>query len=468
MATSVRTLPIKSAVKKTVIKRETTRQRPETNSREAKIKMLVGVGLGNAAIWSALEEEYQEIIPTDDDRRNPKHPKYIKGILPYDKDERGKMSRALNSTRALAIKDDERVMNIVHAVGGDKARAKTLDELDRLNRHRFSWGVEELNETYGKTLFVHLEDHTDSKYRNETKKIKSRDDDGKTIFTDKKVKTWVSGSWRTGDPMIPDGNGGFVTTRNGDGTRRLDINLTDQIVEIGCPESFISIWGGAPGAGKSKLAVKTCKKIIATTQESILYINGEAEEEDFSMWVGHDTDPDLFVVINTKFLPIQAVCDEAERRKPRLIVIDSVQMIAEWNKGLRGQQAVMLILAALKSNPKAGRPHIILISQLNKQNELKGARDLEHLADAVANVVQTDRDQVSQFQIPRKNRGGPTPAGFMFKHLTNDVECFSDKQALRVPYQLDVAPGSAIAEGIADLPLSSEEETEETGEKKAE
>lgn len=443
--------------KATRIKPETTRQRPETDNREAKIKMLVGAGLGNAAIWAALESEYTAIIPAGDDRRNPKHERHVKGVLPYDADARGKIARALNSTRALAIKDDDRVMSIVKAVGGDQALSKTLDEMDMVNRHRFDWGNVELNDTYGKTLFVHLEDHQDSKYKNETIKIKTRDDDGNVIFNEKKVKTWLGGTHRAGDPMIPNGNGGYVGTRQADGKMRLDLDYAAQIVEIGCPESFISIWGGAPGAGKSKLAVKTCKNVIRTTEEAVLYVNGEAEEEEFRMWVGHDTNPHLFVTINVKFLPIQAICDEAYRIKPRLIVIDSVQMLAEWNKGLRGQQAVMLILAQLKSDPRAGRPHIILISQLNKKNELKGARDLEHLADAVANVTQTERERISEFEIPRKNRGGPTPAGFMFKHLTNDIECFRDRAMNeRTAYTLEVPQGTPLSESPVDLPLASD------------
>ena len=28
-----------------------------------------------------------------------------------------------------------------------------------------------------------------------------------------------------------------------------DLDMLRQLIEIGCPEAFISIWGGAPGAG---------------------------------------------------------------------------------------------------------------------------------------------------------------------------------------------------------------------------
>ncbi len=459
MATTKKTQKGKGTTKDG-IRRETTSQRPETTSRAAQIQMLVGTGMRNVAVWSAMEAQFPSIIVDDSKRADISGDPHLK----YDKDLRGKISRDINSTRALAIKDDERIMGLVAATGGKGiVLSKTLDEIEMRNRHRFPWGLTRLDEIYGQTLFVHLEDHPNSTYRKETKQIKTRDDHGKVIFIPKESKTWLKGDWRAGDPMIPQGSG-FMRTRNKDGTLRNDLPLVDQVVEHGCPEAYISIWGGAPGAGKSKLAIKASKAVIGSTQEAVLYVNGEAEEEEFRMWVGTDVDPDLFNTINEKLLPVSAIERVARKVKPRLIVIDSVQTLAEWNKGMRGQQSVMHILGALKMDPTAGRPHIILISQLNKQNELKGARDLEHLADSVAGVTQTDQEHVSQIEIVRKHRCGPTPVGFMFKHLLNDVELMSNRDVRRVAYDLNAPDGSAVANGITDLPLSSKETGTDDGE----
>jgi hypothetical protein len=439
-------MAVKAKTKKvTRIKAETTRSRPLTHSREAKIKMVVRTGWGNAAVWGALEAEYPEIIPTNDPRRDKKSPSYLGEIPAYNAEERGKISRALNSTRALAIKEDNETMAMVGLTGGlDGVVAKTLDQMDML-------------------------DHPDSKYKEEVRKIKTRDDNGNVIYRDKKTSTWISGTWRLGDPMIPTDDGSsFEPCRNADATMRTDLDMTKQIVEHGCPEAFISIWGGAPGAGKSKLAVKACKTVIKVTEEAVLYINGEAKEEQFRMWVGNDVDPELFRVINQKLLPIQTVIDWAYRIKPRLIVIDSVQTLAEWNMGNSGQQSVMHILSDLKTDDRAGRPHIILISQLNKAGDLKGSRDLEHLADAVAAVTQTETEHVSQFEIPRKNRAAATPNGTLFKHMRNDVELFNPRQSLRTQYSLQVPDGSALSQGITDPPVPSELEDEEGGDEGSE
>lgn len=458
-----------ATAKKVTIKRETTRQRPETTSREAKIQMLVGAGLGNAAIWAALEQEYPQIIPDKDDRRNPKHESFIKGIAPYDKEERGKVSRALNSTRALAIKDDERVMSIVGAVGGDKAQAKLLDELDMLNRHRFSWGISALDFIYGSTKFVHLEDAKNSKYKHQVTKFKQRDEKGVVQEIEKKRDVWISGDWKAGDPMIPKDKGGYIATRGKDGALLPDLDLAKQIIEHGCPEAFMSIAGGEPGVGKTKLYVAACKAVNRTTEEPILYVNGEDTEENFRMKVGNDANPDLFRVITANMLPVQRVCDAAYQIRPRVIVIDSVQTLAEWNKGQRGQNACLMILRSLMADVRAGLPHIVLISQLNKQNELKGARDLEHLADFVASVTKVEgRKGVFLFECPRKNRGGETPRGALFKHTESSIECVSDSSMRNAPlYKLQqVTSTPAINRGIVDpapVKPTAESGDDETG-----
>ena len=456
--------------KKVTVRAETTRQRPETTSREGKIQMLVGAGLGNVAIWAALEHEYPEIIPDGDERRNPKSERFVKNCPPYDKEARGKVSRALNSTRALAIKDDERVMSIVQAVGGDKAQSKTLDQLDMLNRHRFSWGDSNLgramNYLYGKTLYVHLSDAPNSKYKKQPVKFKQRDAKGEVQEVTIQKNIWISGSWKAGDPMIPNAKG-FEITRTEDGHLRPDLDLSRQITEVGCPEAFMSIHGGEPGVGKTKLAIACGKEVNAVTQEPILYVNGEDTEENFRMKVGYDAHPDLFRSITAHMLPVQRVCDEVYAIRPRLVIIDSVQTLAEWDKGNRGQKSALMILRALMSDVRAGRPHILLISQLNKQNELKGARDLEHLADCVASVTKVDgRKSVFQVAIERKNRGNVTPLSITLRHTATSVESISEMDEAKIErFDLDDPVPAAIKQGVVDLELSdlSEEESEQTG-----
>lgn len=432
------------------VRKETTRQRPETTNREAKLKMLVGAGLGNAAVWAAMEAEHPQIIE-DTKKRNEMAGKKID----YDKELRGKIGRAINSTRALAIKDDNRVMEIVEATGGNTAQPKKLDEIDMMNRHRFSWGMPSMDYIYGSTKFVHLEHHPKSKFEEQVRAFKQRDENGKLHDIKKKVQVWVSGPWQKGDPMITD-KAGFMPTRNSNGELLTDLPMDRQVIEHGCPESFTSIWGGAPGVGKSRTAIAVAKAVNKVTREAVLYVNGEAPQELFRNWVGNDADPDLFHIVSASMLPVERVCNMAYKIRPRVIIVDSVQTLAEWDKGNRGAKSAMTILRNLQVDVAAGLPHIILISQLNKANELSGSRDLEHLADCVINVTKMPTMKNGfLFDCPRKNRGGETPRHVLFKHTETSIECVSESNVRGRPYAL-VQPISPII----DLPSPNQAGTD--------
>jgi DNA repair protein RadA/Sms len=228
----------------------------------------------------------------------------------------------------------------------------------------------------------------------------------------------------------------------------------------------MSIWGGEPGVGKTKLAVAAGKKVNEVTNEAILYINGEDSEENFRMKVGNDANPDLFRVVTANMLPVQRVCDLAYEIKPRVIFIDSFQTLAEYHKGQSGQNTALTILRSLMGDVRAGMPHIVLISQLNKSGDLAGARILEHLADLVASVTKVDgRKGVFLFAVERKNRGGETPRSALFQHTDISVVCVSDSALRNAPiYKLAQPTTPAIEQGIVDIPIVRNEEDEESEE----
>lgn len=456
--------------KATRVKKETTRMRDQAPSRAAKIEMMVRGGLGNAAIWSAMESEYPTII--EDAKR--RHEVSGDKKLAFDKDLRGKISRDINSTRGLARKADDAAMALVNASGGGASNIKRLDEIDMANRHRFSWQVPALDFIYGETRYIHLCDHPDSKYRDEEKQIKKRDEHGNTDLITIKRKIWISGTWRMGDPLIPVKHwsvghdiptdvAAFKPTRDAAGNL-LTLDLREQIVEHGCPESFMSIWGGEPGVGKTRLAIKAGKKVNASTMESILYFNGEATEQDFRAWVGTDADPDLFHVVTATKIPVSRVCELAYRLRPRVIFIDSVQMLAEWDQGSRGQITALTVLRDLKADVRAGKPHIVCISQLNKAGDLHGTKMLEHLADLVAHVTKAEnRKGVFVFEVPNKNRGGETPRGALFKHVDGTIECESTGEMRTTPLFKLVQPteNPVLAAGVVDpVPLGGGDDGE--------
>jgi len=440
------------------IKRETTRMPSEVHSRESKISALVANGLGNASIWAALEEEYPEIIENGDDRRNSKHKRYITGIPAFNRQERDRVSRALNSTRALTIKADQEVRNAVEMTGGHEVQVKSIADLEMQNRRRFSFGVPALDYIFGQTKFVHLSDAPDSKYRKEVRSMPELDyTKGITIYVEKKIEVWCKGSWRKGDPLIPFENGnGFIQTRDKNGDLYIsEKDMSRRIIEHGCPEAFMSLWAGEYGVGKSRLAISAGKGINSTTNSPILYINGEANEEDMASWLqGIGVDPLLFRLVTADLLPVERIAEFAYQIRPKAIVIDSINMIAEFSKGDRGMRTALSRLKDLKNDKRAGLPHIILISQLTKDGKVKGSNMLPHICDAVASVKRIEsRNGTFKFEIPRKNRGGETPRGAMFRHTEMTVECISTELATTPIFKL-IQPtlNPAIERGVQEPP----------------
>lgn len=411
--------------------RQSTQRNPSVvgKSREGMIAAMVQSSFSNDEIMAALEKRFPEYIAADDPRRDPKvKAVYIADLPAFDAKARQRAQEAIRSTRKQDM-DKEKDIDGDLAVIGAGQGAMSVDEYDFANLSRFECGVPSLDYIYGQTKFVHVEDHPDSKYE-------TRDSfDFKTRETVRK-KFWVKGTWQRGDPMIPDhANGGWVRTREKDGTLRAELDLGSQKIEHGIPESFLSIWAGSPGVGKSRTAIKLGNAVCGMERlrglplpkmQPVLYLNGEELNLSKFRQMCGNVDPELFIANTAPMLRLDTVIQDIYTYKPRLVVVDSLQMIAEWKKGRVAQDNVLARLNLLKTEEAAGKPHIVFISQLNKQEEMAGRRELEHMVDFVARVTRYEgRKGTFLFECPRKNRGGETPRGAIYRHTETSIECLS-------------------------------------------
>lgn len=283
---------------------------------------------------------------------------------PEQKIDRQRTLEAIRSVRTKMTADEQDIEGMLELQG--EGDVKSISSIQLANIARFSSGVPALDYIYGETEFIHL----DGKLRGQ----------------------------KTGK------------------------------VEKGLPESFLSIWAGAPGVGKSRLAIAGTKSMNKLGHK-VLYCNGEAEQSQFRGWCGADVDEKLFLVRSAESLRLDTVVMDAYKYKPRVIIIDSLQMIFEAEKGSRGMKTALSRFKLLKQDEAAGKPHIIFISQLNKKGELMGSRFVEHMVDFVARVTKLEgRSGQFLFECSRKNRGGATPRSASFRHHNGTVECMSMDQ----------------------------------------
>jgi hypothetical protein len=401
-------------------------------SQETKISLFLGMGMTNAGVLNALTEFKPEIIEPDDERRNPQSKRYVKDLPDFDPLVRQRTMEAIRSTRKQDGDKDEEIDNIMRVA--PRGGVKPLNESKLENLERFDCGVQAINYIYGTSKFVHMTDDAP---------------DG--IYAGGKVHP----RWYRGDPMIQRADGNYEVTREDSGQtelvvlkrgeepvkrRRYDLikslDRVNQITQHGMPRSFLSIWGGSAGVGKSRLAVSVCKslngnqrriaELTGTKPRPILYLNGEAAEAQFTQWAGN-VDPELFLASHDEIVRLDDVVNDIYEYQPELVIVDSLQMMAEVKKSpTRGAELVMSRLKALKVDPDAGLPHIVFISQLNKKEELAGAQYLAHMVDFVARATRYEgRKGTFLFECPQKNRGGETPRGAIFRHQDFGLECLS-------------------------------------------
>lgn len=364
------------------------------NSRKHKIHALMAVGLSNEAVWSAMESETPSIITSDDPRRKGSDGKKFP---PFDPKERERCGWAIRQVRN-QIKDEMTANNDIVEITGGKGKLVRANEVEFSNIPRFSTGDTAIDYIYGETNFVFTKDDIEVQ----------------------------KGQKSEGEPT---------------GER-----------QVGLPEGWVSVWAGAPGVGKSRTAIHLARKVAARYPDrEIMYLYGESELQQLRQWMGQDL-PKNILLGDLKHT--RDVLEAIYQHKPKIVIVDSLQMIVETRSG-KGTRETLAALKGISSEEEAGRPHVVLISHLNKQGTLKGSNDIAYIVDTVAHLERTPKTKGGfMFEIPEKNRGGETPRGHMFRHTPFGIETVeaATKKSGKLVLN-DHLPGST-GNPIIDSPLS--------------
>lgn len=400
-------------------KATTTLKSEVGESRKSQIASLFANGLTNFAVTKAMEAAYPETVEDDKIRAEYCEELGIE-VVPFNKDERDKLGRAIRQVKGLMLKEDEELNAIMEGVG--QAEAEDADDVEFRNRRRFSTGWPVWDWLFGTTYFKWEVDAPNSKY--EKRKFLRRDsilDEATGKYIDVKIEeerdVWVSGDYKAGDLMPVDPKpGNWIVPPWTPADGKVEDYLKQVRQETGLPEAFLTLLAGAKGIGKSTTMVELVKSVNSEGYRA-LYMQGEEDSTDFRMKIGANVDGKLFKVISGEMMPLNRVIAEVYKYRPKLVIIDSAQMLAEWNKGIRGQSTVLSQLKMLKSDPDAGRPHFIIISQMTKKGDAAGPQKIQHMVDAVA-LGRKKEGQKDTFSIglPEKNRGGETGRWSDFQH----------------------------------------------------
>ena len=192
---------------------------------------------------------------------------------------------------------------------------------------------------------------------------------------------------------------------------------------IGMPKGKISLWAGQSGVGKSRLCIEVAKKFSTNYYNGVvLYFQTESPLSDFASWAKDTTAYDNIYCSGEN--KIDEMIKIIYQVKPKLIFIDSINMIEEFENGNK-KEARRLIQGAngkvgLKQATHDVGAHTILLGQLNQDGKtIKGGTSLPHLVDIALNVVKTTESGVFRVEVGTKHRYGSTENVALFRH-TND------------------------------------------------
>lgn len=187
----------------------------------------------------------------------------------------------------------------------------------------------------------------------------------------------------------------------------------DRVLGGGLVQSGVALIGGEPGIGKSTLLLQILCN-LAARNASCLYVSGEESmpqiKDRAKRLLTEHNDSKLnaepWLLSATRLDHIQ---EEAERLKPQVMVIDSVQtLICPDISSAPGSVAqVREATFRMVQFAKALGISLFLVGHVTKDGAIAGPRLLEHLVDT---VLYFEGDRGQSFRILRtvKNRYGPT------------------------------------------------------------
>lgn len=178
----------------------------------------------------------------------------------------------------------------------------------------------------------------------------------------------------------------------------------DRVLGGGLVAGGVVLLGGDPGIGKSTLLLQTTAVLAA--ESPALYVTGEESLRQVALRasrLGLAT-PGLDVLAETC---VELIVEQARQRRPRVLVIDSIQTIfTEALQSAPGSVAQVRDAAAqLVRFAKQTGTAVFLVGHVTKDGQLAGPRVLEHMVDT---VLYFESDGSSRFRLLRavKNRFG--------------------------------------------------------------
>ncbi|SIQ86856.1 DNA repair protein RadA [Marinobacterium stanieri] len=216
----------------------------------------------------------------------------------------------------------------------------------------------------------------------------------------------------------------------------------DRVLGGGLVPGSAVLIGGHPGAGKSTLLLQTMCHLAAGMPA--LYITGEESLQQVAMRasrLGLKADQ-LQMLSETS---VEAICDLANELRPKVIVIDSIQVmhVADVQSAPGSVSQVRESAAFLTRFAKQTGTVLFLVGHVTKDGSLAGPKVLEHMIDC---SLQLEGSSDSRFRTLRshKNRFGAVNELGVFAMLENGLKEVKNPSSIFLSRGSEPSPGSVV------------------------
>lgn len=216
----------------------------------------------------------------------------------------------------------------------------------------------------------------------------------------------------------------------------------DRVLGGGLVPGSVVLIGGHPGAGKSTLLLQTLC-LLAKTYNA-LYVTGEESLQQVAMRakrLGLATDQ-LKLLSETN---VEQLCHLAEQQKPKIMVIDSIQVMhmAEVQSAPGSVSQVRESAAFLTRFAKQTATVLILVGHVTKDGSLAGPKVLEHMIDCSI-LLEGEHDSRYRTLRGNKNRFGAVNELGVFAMTEQGLKEVLNPSAIFLQRAEEVSPGSVV------------------------
>lgn len=221
-----------------------------------------------------------------------------------------------------------------------------------------------------------------------------------------------------------------------------DIEEFDRVLGGGIVPGSVVLIGGHPGAGKSTLLLQTLCHLA--TKLDALYVTGEESLQQVALRAKRLQLPTdrLKLLSETS---VESICTTAQQHKPKLLVIDSIQVmhLADISSAPGSVSQVRESAAYLTRFAKQTDTAVFMVGHVTKDGSLAGPKVLEHMIDC---SIMLEGTSDSRFRTLRgiKNRFGAVNELGVFAMMEMGLREVKNPSAIFLSRAEELAAGSLV------------------------